>query len=105
KDCEVIVDKLKKTASRYITTAALGHTIGEKVREAVQQELLPKTEDPPPVPSPLKMTLQSTQTSPDMVNHPPHYTSHPSGVECIQVTEHMNFCLGNAIKYLWRADS
>jgi hypothetical protein len=38
----------------------------------------------------------------DMVNHPPHYTSHPSGVECIQVTQHMNFCLGNAMKYLWR---
>lgn len=40
----------------------------------------------------------------DMVNHPPHYTSHPSGIECIQVTEHMGFCVGNAIKYLWRAD-
>ena len=40
----------------------------------------------------------------DMVNHPPHYTSHPSGVECIQITEHMGFCLGNAVKYLWRAD-
>ena len=40
----------------------------------------------------------------DLVNHPPHYTAHPSGVECIQVTEHMNFCLGNAVKYIWRAD-
>lgn len=40
----------------------------------------------------------------DKVNHPPHYTAHPSGVECIQITEHMNFCMGNAIKYLWRAD-
>lgn len=39
----------------------------------------------------------------DVVNHPNHYTSHPSGVECIQVTEHYNFCVGNAIKYLWRA--
>lgn len=38
------------------------------------------------------------------VNHPRHYTQHPSGVECIQVTEHMNFCLGNAMKYIWRAD-
>jgi hypothetical protein len=42
--------------------------------------------------------------SEDTVNHPPHYTAHPSGVECIQVTEHMNFCLGNAVKYIWRAD-
>jgi hypothetical protein len=39
----------------------------------------------------------------DAVNHPKHYTSHPSGVECIQVTEHYNFNVGNAIKYLWRA--
>ena len=41
---------------------------------------------------------------PDMVNNPAHYRNHPSGVECITITEHMNFCLGNAIKYLWRAD-
>lgn len=40
----------------------------------------------------------------DPVNHPRHYTQHPSGVECIEITEHMNFCVGNAIKYLWRAD-
>ena len=40
----------------------------------------------------------------DNVNHPKHYTSHPSGVECIQITEHMGFCLGNAVKYIWRAD-
>jgi hypothetical protein len=38
------------------------------------------------------------------VHCPSHYTSHPSGVECITVTEHMGFCLGNAIKYIWRAD-
>lgn len=38
------------------------------------------------------------------VNNPKHYTSHPSGIECIEVTRHMNFNLGNAIKYLWRAD-
>ena len=37
------------------------------------------------------------------VNHPPHYTKHPSGIECIQITEHMGFCLGNVIKYVWRA--
>lgn len=41
---------------------------------------------------------------PDVVNHPPHYLQHPSGVECIQITEHMGFTLGNAMKYLWRAD-
>ena len=40
---------------------------------------------------------------PDMVTSPPHYTQHPSGVECIQITQHMSFCVGNAVKYLWRA--
>jgi len=40
----------------------------------------------------------------DMINHPPHYNNHPSGVECIEITKHMNYCLGNAIKYIWRAD-
>ena len=41
----------------------------------------------------------------DPVNHPQHYLTHRSGIECIQITEHMSFCLGNAIKYIWRADS
>lgn len=49
-------------------------------------------------------TGEHYEAQPDMVNHPPHYTAHPSGVECIQITEHMGFCLGNAMKYLWRAD-
>jgi len=40
----------------------------------------------------------------DNVNHPNHYNGHPSGIECIQITEHMGFNLGNAIKYVWRAD-
>lgn len=40
----------------------------------------------------------------DSVNHPSHYTSHPSGVECIQITEWMSFNIGNAVKYLWRVD-
>lgn len=39
----------------------------------------------------------------EQVNHPTHYTSHPSGIEVIQITEHMGFCLGNAIKYIMRA--
>lgn len=35
--------------------------------------------------------------------NPEHYKSDPSGVECIEITEHRDFCIGNAIKYLWRA--
>lgn len=50
-----------------------------------------------------KQSVKTEHVKADMVNHPPHYTSHPSGVECIQVTEHYGFCIGSAIKYLWRA--
>ena len=38
----------------------------------------------------------------DLVNHPKHYTTHPSGVECIDITEHWDYCLGNCLKYIWR---
>ena len=40
----------------------------------------------------------------DLVNNPKHYTQHKSGVECIEITEHLNFNRGNAIKYAWRAN-
>jgi len=49
------------------------------------------------------MTKEVTPVN-DSVNHPSHYTGHPSGVECIQITEHMLFNIGNAFKYIWRAD-
>jgi len=35
--------------------------------------------------------------------NPQHYRSHPSGIECIDVIEHLSFNSGTAIKYLWRA--
>lgn len=38
------------------------------------------------------------------VDHPKHYNTNPSGVECIDVVEHMPFNIGNAMKYLWRCD-
>jgi hypothetical protein len=41
----------------------------------------------------------------EKVNHPAHYNQHPSGIECIQIAEHLNFSLGCAFKYLWRAGS
>jgi hypothetical protein len=40
----------------------------------------------------------------DPVNNPKHYTGHPSKIECIQITEHMGFNLGSALKYIWRCD-
>jgi hypothetical protein len=38
----------------------------------------------------------------DNVNHPPHYTAHPAGIECIDVVEHLPFLEGNILKYVWR---
>jgi hypothetical protein len=47
----------------------------------------------------------------DPVNRPTHYTSSDAccpecgkRIECIDVAQHMNFCIGNAVKYLWRVD-
>lgn len=47
----------------------------------------------------------------DKINHPDHYTSSPATcsacghpIECIDVTQHMSFIRGNAVKYVWRAD-
>lgn len=41
----------------------------------------------------------------DKVNHPKHYTwlKDMCGIEVIDITRHLNFCVGNAIKYLLRA--
>lgn len=50
-----------------------------------------------------KMTDKTKTDSVDMINHPPHYTSCPSGIECIEIAELLPFCLGNAYKYLHRA--
>lgn len=59
-------------------------------------------ERPGPFPGP-SVELRIEKEAHDPVNHPPHYVSHPSGVECITVVEHFNFNRGNAIKYIWRA--
>lgn len=41
----------------------------------------------------------------DNVNHPSHYTwlKDKCGIEVIDITRHMDFCLGNSIKYILRA--
>jgi len=68
------------------------HPAGRPVHTSGQFSIASRSENNPTKPA-----------SHDPVNHPSHYTSHPSGVECITVTEHMNFNLGNAMKYIWRA--
>ena len=49
------------------------------------------------------MRTHSADAEREAVDHPPHYTSHASGVECVQITECLSFNLGNAVKYAWRA--
>ena len=51
----------------------------------------------------IEPTFSADELTSSSIN-PSHYTTHPSGIECIQITEHMGFCLGNAVKYIWRAD-
>jgi hypothetical protein len=41
------------------------------------------------------------EPDPNTIINPTHYTQNK--IECIQVTELFNFCLGNVIKYVWRA--
>jgi len=52
-----------------------------------------------------KLTPEEVRTvmGVDIINHPEHYNQHPSGIECIEVVQHFEFNIGNAIKYLWRA--
>lgn len=39
----------------------------------------------------------------EAVDHPTHYNSDPSGVECIEIVRHRSFNVGCAMKHLWRA--
>lgn len=54
--------------------------------------------------SKMKFGEEVKEAAPDMVNHPPHYNKHPSGVECIDVIEWMPANIANAMKYLWRSE-
>ena len=70
-----------------------------------KREQIPLNFTPGKIQFPQEATLSDLEGKHvDVVNHPSHYTNHPSGIECIQITEHMNFNLGNALKYIWRAD-
>lgn len=40
----------------------------------------------------------------DPVNHPRHYTTHPSGLECIQISRHLTSDVGQAVQYVWRSE-
>lgn len=67
----------------------------EEVLEAFQTEHFARHD--------AELKARQAEEAQNVVNHPDHYNDHPSGIECIEIVEHMNFCVGNAIKYLWRA--
>lgn len=69
-------------------THPLGH---DDYHDAISGGVLHTWPDPPRRP-----------VTDDPVNHPQHYQWLP--VEAIQITEHFGFCLGNALKYILRAD-
>lgn len=50
-----------------------------------------------------KVTSKDSRSISTEIEHPQHYNSHPSGVECLTVAQEFNFNLGNVIKYVWRA--
>lgn len=50
----------------------------------------------------IRQAFENELVADDPVNHPAHYTAYP-GIEIIDLTKHMNFCRGNAVKYIARA--
>lgn len=56
------------------------------------------------------LAAQGFKEEVDNINHPPHYNNSLAKcecgrrIECIDVTRHLSFNIGNAIKYLWRVD-
>jgi hypothetical protein len=48
------------------------------------------------------MTTTQSEDPNERVDHPRHYNQHPSGIECIELIEHLPANLANAVKYIWR---
>lgn len=65
------------------------------VSELTEKETKPSKEETEP--------SKEENVKEDLVNHPKHYTSHPSGIETIEITRWMNFNLGNSVKYILRS--
>lgn len=93
-DVNSIMDNLDETLVQETHDAPRTSSIKTSLPRGTFASL--HSEGPTPGPS----NDQPTPTE-DAIN-PSHYRSHPSGIECIEVTRHMNFNVGNAIKYLWR---
>ena len=58
----------------------------------------------------MREELEMLRKKHDSVNHPVHYNSSKAvcrncdqKIECIDISRHFDFAIGNCIKYLWRA--
>jgi Protein of unknwon function (DUF3310) len=104
-------------------TKSIPDTIMETALEALQEAGFPSSHDaigtrpssggpargqddrvhsPSPAPRSDDNMRPVPEAPPEDAINPSHYRKHPSGIECIEVTRHMNFNTGNAIKYIWR---
>jgi hypothetical protein len=86
--------------------------ISDAMRRLVESEqFFCEPDTLPPLDGPMKLKDGTVIRPADLVNHPPHYTNGPgcphcgNVIECITITEQMNFCLGNAVKYIWRKEA
>ena len=108
----ICINHGEKTPCRWCSNSKLGTNkfdVPEVIGQSSIKEVHDNMESKPPVFGPANIpvdldTIYPGITTDDPVNHPKHYTSHPSGIECIAITRHMSFNLGNVIKYIWRAD-
>lgn len=48
------------------------------------------------------MPITQSEDPAERVSHPRHYNQHPSGIECIELIEHLSANLSAAVKYIWR---
>lgn len=91
------IESASSQTSAPVSGSIDSDTVGDPWDEWFQGISSDESETTPPTPSSSKTGKN------DPVEHPPHYTQHPSGVECIDIIEHFNFCRGSALKYIWRA--
>lgn len=99
-------DRVRRTSDFEPANGRNGLRVGEEytvARISSNRGLILEGKNPSYDYSAGQFELVEAAPNADVVNHPPHYTSDPSGVECIEITRHRNFNVGNAIKYLWRA--
>jgi hypothetical protein len=94
-DC--VPTKRGRKSSKIVDLTTAGSPLGEWIIP-VNERLVP------PAPARPKTRMQGSQESVDLVNAPPHYTT--GGIETIDFIEakQLNYNLGNAVKYISRAD-